>query len=137
MDERISLEIVTPDRQLVKEIVDEVTAPGSEGYFGVLPGHIPFLTTLKIGEIAYRKDRETRYLAVSWGYAQVEPDKVAILAEIAEPAEEIDVERAQRARLRAEKRLEEKDGELDFERARISLEKALIRLQVASKRLSQ
>ncbi|MBI1987114.1 MAG: F0F1 ATP synthase subunit epsilon [Nitrospinae bacterium] len=137
MEEKISLEIVTPDRQLVKEMVDEITAPGSEGYFGVLPGHIPFLTTLKIGEVAYRRERETRYLAVSWGYAQVEPAKMVILAEIAEPAEEIDIERAQRARMRAEKRLEEKTEELDFERARAALEKALIRLQVATKKLPQ
>lgn len=137
MEEKISLEIVTPDRQLVKEMADEVTAPGSEGYFGVLPGHIPFLTTLKIGEVAYRRERETRYLAVSWGYAQVEPTKMVILAEVAEPAEEIDIERAQRARMRAEKRLEEKTEELDFERARAALEKALIRIQVASKKLPQ
>lgn len=135
MEEKISLEIVTPDRQVVKEMVDEVTAPGTLGYFGALPGHIPFLTTLRIGEIAYRKDRGTRYLAVSWGYAEVGPEKVVILAETAEAAEEIDVDRAQKARTRAEQRLKEGSPDMDFHRARVALEKALIRVQVAGRKM--
>jgi len=136
MADKILLEIVSPERQVVKELVDEVTAPGIEGYFGVLPGHTPFLTTLKIGEIAYKTDNITRYLALCWGYAEVEPDRVVLLAETAEPAEEIDIERAERARHRAEDRLRQQTEELDFERARIALERALIRLQVANKRVS-
>jgi len=137
MADKLWLEIVTPERRIVNREVDEVTAPGVEGYFGVLPGHTPFITTLKIGEIAYRVDNVTHYLAVCWGFAEVNPDRVTILAETAEPAEEIDVERAERARRRAEERLSQKSGDIDFERARIALERALIRLQVASKRASQ
>lgn len=135
-DNKILLEIVTPERQVVKEMVDEVTAPGIEGYFGVLPGHTPFLTTLKIGEIFYKADNTTRYLAVFWGYAEVGPDKVIILAETAETAEEIDVERAEQARRRAEEWLRQRKEELDFGRAQIALERALIRLQVAGKKVS-
>lgn len=136
MADKILLEIVTPERQVVKTLVDEVTAPGIEGYFGVLPGHTPFLTTLKIGEISYKANNMSRYLAVCWGYAEVGPDNVIILAETAEPAEEIDIERAERARRRAEERLRQTIEESNFERTSIALERALIRLQVAGKRVS-
>jgi F-type H+-transporting ATPase subunit epsilon len=134
MADKILLEIITPERQVVQSLVDEVTAPGVEGYFGVLPGHTPFLTTLKIGEIAYKTDNITHYLAVCWGYAEVGPDRVIVLAETAEAAEEIDIDRAERARKRAEERLQQKAEDIDFDRARIALERALIRLQVASKK---
>ena len=96
------LEVVTPQRLIVSDEVTELVAPGSEGYFGVLPGHIPFITTLGIGELVFWKGKEERHLAVTWGYAEVRGDKVIILAETAERAEEIDAERAQRARDRAD-----------------------------------
>jgi len=133
---KLLLEVVTPQRLMVSEEVDEVVAPGSEGYFGVLPGHLPFITTLKIGELTYRKGREERHLAVSWGYAEVRPDKVIILADVAERAEEIDTERAEAARRRAEERLSRwsrGDETIDFARAQGALQRALTRLSVASK----
>jgi F-type H+-transporting ATPase subunit epsilon len=133
LPEKIQLDIVTPDRGIVSEAVDELILPGSEGYLGVRPGHAPLLTTLKVGSIEYRKGREVRYLAVSWGFVEVLPDKVAILAETAERAEEIDVARAGRARERAEGRLRKPEPDTDFLRAQVALQKALIRLQVAAK----
>ena len=133
---KLTLEIVTPDRALVNEQVDEVELPGSEGYFGVLPGHIPFITTLDIGELTYWKGKDERHLAVTWGYAEVRGDKVIILAEMAERAEEIDMERAQRARDRAETRLRQwaaGDETIDFVRAQGALYRAMTRLEVASR----
>jgi F-type H+-transporting ATPase subunit epsilon len=128
----LDLQIVTPDRLLVQEQVDEVQIPGSEGYFGVLPGHTPLLASLAVGELWYRKGQEKTYLAIAFGFAEVLPDRVTILARLAERAEEIDVERAEAARHRAETRLTER-ADLDFERARAALLKALTRLQVASR----
>lgn len=126
------LEIVTPHRLVVSDDVQEVVAPGSEGYFGVLPGHLPFMTTLKIGELMFRKGREERHLAVSWGYVEVRPDKVIVLAETAERAEEIDPARAEEAKRRAEERLRRwGDETIDFARAQAALERALARLMVA------
>jgi len=133
LPQKIQLDIVTPERGVVSEAVDAIILPGSEGYLGVLPGHAPLLTTLKVGKIEYRKARETFTLAVSWGFAEVLPEKVAVLAETAEKAEEIDLARAQAARERAEKRLRSRDPDLDFLRAQIALEKALIRIQLASR----
>lgn len=130
------LEIVTPQRLLVSDEVTELVAPGAEGYFGVLPGHIPFITTLDIGELSYRKGRDERHLAITWGYVEVRGDKVIVLAETAERAEEIDAERAQRARERAEKRIRDwaaGDERVDFARAQAALVRALTRLQVAAK----
>src|SRR3954451_13408287 len=101
----INLQIVTPDRLLVNEQVDEVEIPGSEGYFGVLPGHTPMLASLAAGELWYRKGQERTYLAIVFGFAEVLPDRVTILARLAERAEDIDVERAEAARRRAEERL--------------------------------
>jgi F-type H+-transporting ATPase subunit epsilon len=134
MENKILLEIVTPERLLIRENVDEVTAPGIEGEFGVLPGHTPFLTTLKIGEISYKNGNETRYIAVSWGYAEVGPSKVTILAETAEIAEEIDIKRAEEERARALAALSKKDAEeKDFKLKEASLEKAVVRMQVAGR----
>jgi F-type H+-transporting ATPase subunit epsilon len=130
------LEIVTPQRLLVSDEVTELMAPGAEGYFGVLPGHIPFITTLDVGELTYWKGKDERHLAVTWGYIEVRGDKVIVLAETAERAEEIDAERAQRARQRAERRLRdwgEGDERIDFARAQSALQRALTRLQVAAK----
>jgi F-type H+-transporting ATPase subunit epsilon len=134
LPETIQLEVVTPDKRLVNEVVDSVVLPGSEGSLGVLPGHTPLLTTLGIGELAYSHGGEKRRLAIVWGFAEVLPEKVAVLAEIAERAEEIDRERATRARDRALQRLRERDPETDFKRAQIALQKALIRLQVSQVR---
>ncbi len=134
MENKILLEIVTPERLLIKEWVDEVTAPGTEGEFGILPGHTPFLTTLKIGEISYKKDNAIRYIAVSWGYAEVGPSQVTILAEAAEIAEEIDTKRAEEARARALSILAKKDAEeSQFKLAEATLEKAMVRMQVAGR----
>ncbi len=125
------LEIVTPDRAVVHENVDEVQVPGSEGYFGVLPGHTPLLSMLQVGQLWYRQGTEKFYLSVAFGLAEVLPDRVIILAQIAERAEEIDVDRAQAARQRAEQDLADRTRDQDLERARISLMKALTRLNVA------
>ena len=129
----LTLEIVTPDRAVAFEEVDEVVIPGAEGYFGVLPGHTPLLSTLKVGQLAYRKDRETFYLSVAFGFAEVLPDRVTILADTAERAEDIDVARAEMKKRLAEEQLTRPVADMDFERARISLIKALARLQVATK----
>jgi F-type H+-transporting ATPase subunit epsilon len=130
----LTLEIVTPDRALVAEQVDEVQVPGSEGYFGVLPGHAPLLSSLQVGELWYRKGQEKHYLAIAFGFVEVLPDKVTVLAHIAERAEDIDLARAEKAKARAEERVAgPRTPDLDFERARIAMMKSLIRLQVASR----
>ncbi|HSB33852.1 MAG TPA: F0F1 ATP synthase subunit epsilon [Nitrospirota bacterium] len=131
---KILLEIVAPSRQVVRsERVDEVIAPGSEGEFGVLPGHTPFLTTLKVGMLSYREGADWHHLAVDWGYAEVGPDRVVILAEGADRASEIDLTEAKLAKERAEKALAEKLEKTDYEKARIDLLRAMIRIQVAEK----
>src|SRR6185437_15182966 len=129
----ITLDIVTPERPLVHREVDEVEIPGAEGYFGVLPGHTPLLATLQVGELWYRVGQEKFYLSVAFGFAEVQPDRVTLLTQIAETAEEIDVVRAQQARTRAEERLARGPSDIDLERARVALLKSLIRLQVASR----
>jgi F-type H+-transporting ATPase subunit epsilon len=128
----IDLQIVTPERLLVHEQVDEVQIPGSEGYFGVLPGHTPMLASLAVGELWYRKGPEKTYLSIAFGFAEVLPDRVTILATIAERAEEIDVERAEAARRRAEEQLAHK-SDVEWERARVELLKSLTRLQVSGR----
>lgn len=132
---KLTLEIVTPDRALVREEVDEVVVPGSEGELGILPGHTPLLATLKVGELWYRQGQEKHYLAIAFGFAEVLPNGVTILAQIAERAQDIDTTRAERAKQRAEERLARPtaQGEMDFERARVAMMKSLIRLQVASR----
>lgn len=132
--DHLTLEIVTPDRSIAHGEVDEVVVPGSEGSFGVLPGHTPLLATLSVGEIEYRRGDETSYVAVSFGFAEVLPDRVTVLAQIAEASDEIDVTRAEAAVKRARERLDRPVAELDYERARLSLLKSLVRLQVASRR---
>jgi len=133
--DRITLEIATPMRLVVSETVDEVVAPGVEGYFGVLPGHAPFLTTLGIGEVSYRTGRDTHYLALAGGFAEVRNDKVIVLADTAERPEEIDRNRAERARERAEQRLSGRGSEeaIDYARAAAALRRALTRLQTAGR----
>ena len=129
----LQLEIVSADRSLVNELVDEVQIPGSEGYLGVLPGHTPLLTTLHVGQLWYRQGQEKHYLSIAFGFAEIQPDRVTILAQIAERADEIDIARAEAAKRRAEDRLAKPTYDIDFERARIAMMKALIRLQVASR----
>jgi F-type H+-transporting ATPase subunit epsilon len=129
---KLTLEIVTPDRALGREEVDEVQLPGSDGYFGVLPGHTPLLSTLMVGELWYRIGQEKHYLAVAGGFAEVLPDRVTVLADIGERAEDIDRARAEAAKRRAEERLA-KAVDVDLERARQALQKSLTRLQVATR----
>jgi len=130
---KLFMDVVTPERLLFSDEVDEVIAPGSEGEFGVLPGHCHFLTTLRIGELRYRKDQEWKRFSVSWGYAKVEPTRITILAEIAERAEEIDLARAQAAAQRAEEELAAATKREEMDAARQRLEKALLRLKVGGK----
>lgn len=130
----IHLNIVTPEATLVDRQVDEVVLPGAEGSFGVLPRHAPLLSALSIGEIMYKEGGKSQYIAVAWGFAEVLSDRVSVLADIAERAEDIDLERARIAQKRAEGRLEEGGDDLDWRRGRAALEKACVRIQVAGKR---
>jgi len=130
---KLTLEIVTPDRALVTAQVDELQLPGAEGYFGVLPAHTPMLATLQVGEMWYRIGQEKHFLALAFGFVEVLPDRVTVLAQIAERAEDIDVARAEAAKRRAEQRVANPAADMDFERARIAMMKSLIRLQVASR----
>ena len=130
---KIQLLIVSADRALVNETVDEVEIPGFDGYFGVLPGHTPLLAVLQVGELWYRQGQEKHYLSIAFGFAEVQPDRVTILAQIAEKADEIDPARAEAARKRAEERIARPTMDMDAERARVALMKSLIRLQVATR----
>jgi F-type H+-transporting ATPase subunit epsilon len=130
----IQLEIVTPERLVVQDAVAEVQIPGKNGYLGVLPGHAPLITELSVGELSYRINGFSHYLAMAWGFAEVLPTRVTILAETAERAEEIDVERARRAKERAEQMLHSNDPNTDYERALEALKHAEVRLDVAAKR---
>jgi len=129
----IQLQIVSAERSLVNERVDEVEIPGADGYFGVLPGHTPLLALLGAGELWYRQGQEKHYLLLAFGFAEVQPDRVTILAQVAERPEEIDVKRAEEAKRRAEERLSRPAVDMDAERARIALLKSLIRLQVSTR----
>ena len=132
----LHLQIVSADRLLVDEQVDEVQVPGAGGYLGILPGHTPLLATLQVGELWYRQgpgDGARHFLSIAFGFVEVQPDSVTILAQIAEPAHEIDLARAEAAKRRAEERLARPTTDMDFERARVAMLKALVRLQVASR----
>ena len=131
----LAVEILTPSRILAQEQVDELNVPGELGYLGILPGHTVLLTNLGQGVLMYRKGEQRHYLALFGGYMEVRDDHVTVLADIAERAEEIDRSRAEAARDRAEQRLRDFHGhDIDFERARATLLRAMIRLQVASRR---
>jgi F-type H+-transporting ATPase subunit epsilon len=133
-EKELLLEVVTPDRLVLSTEADVVVCPGVEGQFGVLVGHIPFLSALEIGEMYYRKGGQTEYLAVSGGFAEVTGAKVTIVAEAAEKGREIDVERAMRAKERAEKRLAEaKTAEIDWARAEAALRRSMVRAKVAGR----
>lgn len=128
MSKSIKLEIVTPDRLVLSEDVDYVGAPGIEGEFGVLPNHIPFLSALGVGSLQFKKDGKRYFVFVAGGFAEVLPHKVTILAEISEKAEEIDLERAKRARERAEERMRQVQDNIEFARAKAQMARALARL---------
>jgi F-type H+-transporting ATPase subunit epsilon len=134
LPQQIQLAVVTPDRQVIQETVEGVSIPGKNGYLGILPGHAPLLSELKVGELDFTRQGTHHVLAVCWGFAEVLPDRVIVLAHTAERAEEIDVARAERAKERAEERLKKMgDPEIDFERARAALERAVTRLQAAKR----
>jgi F-type H+-transporting ATPase subunit epsilon len=132
---QLTLEIVTPDRAIAHADVDEIVLPAAHGYIGVLPGHTPALVDLQVGELWYRRGAEKTYLAVAFGVAEILPDRVIVLARVAERAEDIDISRAEAAQRRAESHLTAKSppGEIDLERARLSMLKSMVRLRVASR----
>jgi len=135
MAEKLKLELVTPYQQVLSQEVDEVTAPGALGEFGVLPGHTPLLTTLKIGELTYRQGPNLFHVAVNWGYVEVENDVVTVLVTTAEPADQIDLERARAALGRAQEALKKLTPEdKEFKVMEAALERAMIRVQVAARK---
>jgi len=129
----IDLTIVTPERSVVHEQVDELQIPGAEGYLGILPGHAPLFSELKVGEVGYRKGETWFFRSVAWGFVEVQSSQVRILAETAERAHEIDLERANRAKQRAEERISKGGDDIDYRRALVALERALVRIQVSRK----
>ena len=130
--DKILLEIASPYRQVLNVEVDEVIAPGEEGQFGVLPGHTPFLATISVGQLIYRQGSQMKYVAVSHGYAEVEYHRVIVLLDAAELPHEIDLERAEKARLRAEGRLAELSHEdRDYYEEIAALDRAMNRITIA------
>jgi F-type H+-transporting ATPase subunit epsilon len=134
MANTFQLEIVTPSRLLVKDAAEEAQIPGLGGYLGILPGHAPLITELAVGVITYKASGATHTLSVAWGFMEVLPDKVTILAETAERPQEIDVERAEKAKDRAEQRLKSSDPQVDYPRAEDALQRAETRLNVAKEK---
>ncbi len=134
MADTFQLEIVTPEKMVVKDVAEEAQIPGKNGYLGILPGHAPLITELAVGEITYRGGGSEHHLAVAWGFAEVLPDKVTILAESAERPGEIDIKRAQEAKQRAEEHLKSGSTDVDYPRAEDALQRAETRLQVAEKK---
>ena len=132
MAETFQLEIVTPEKKVVETTAEEVQIPGKNGYLGILPGHAPLITELAVGEITFRENSTEQKLAVAWGFAEILPNKVTILAETAERPSEIDVDRARKAKERAEQRLTNGDTAVDVDRALDALHRAQARLDVAS-----
>lgn len=133
LPEALELQVVTPDRQIAREEVHEVQVPARNGYLGILPGHAPLLSELQMGELSYRKGSVWTYLSVFWGFVEVLPDRVIVLAEMAERGEEIDVERARQARDRAQERTAKPDPDTDWNRAQLALQRSMVRLQVAGR----
>lgn len=134
MADTFQLEVVTPEKMVVNDVAEELQMPGKNGYLGILPGHAPLITELAVGEITYRNGSETHHLSVAWGFAEVLPDKVTILAETAERPEEIDIARAREAKQRAEERLNSVNPEIDYSRAGDALQRAECRIVVAEKK---
>jgi F-type H+-transporting ATPase subunit epsilon len=135
LPEAIELVVVTPEKQLLRQSAKEVQLPGADGYLGILPGHAPLITELGIGELSYHdaSGKESEHLAIIRGFAEVLADRVTVLAETAEFAEQIDIARAEAAKARAEKRLASGDTNIDWDRVTVALQRALIRIQVARK----
>ena len=131
---KLKVEIITAERVVLQEEVDMVVAPGADGQLGILPHHVPLLTTLQVGELRLKKGDEEISLAVTGGFLEVQPDRVVILADAAERAEEIDIARAEMAKKRAEERLVKSAADIDLARADASLARSLIRLKIAEKR---
>lgn len=131
---KLRVEIITAERVVLREEVDMVVAPGIEGQLGILPHHAPLLTTLAVGELRLKKGDEEISLAITGGFLEVQPDRVVILADAAERAEEIDLARAEMAKKRAEERLVRRTAEVDMARAEVALRHSLIRLKIAEKR---
>ena len=134
MADTFQLEIVTPVKLMVKDVAEEAQIPGLSGYLGILPGHAPLITELAVGVITYKASGVTHTLSVAWGFMEVLQDKVTILAETAERPHEIDVERAQKAKDRAEQRLKSNDPKVDYTRAEDALQRAETRLNVAKEK---
>jgi F-type H+-transporting ATPase subunit epsilon len=134
MPDTFQLEIVTPEKMVVRDVAEEMQIPGKRGYLGILPGHAPLITELAVGEITYQSNGEKHSLAVAWGFAEVLPGKVTILAETGEHPGEIDTKRAQQAKNRAEDRLQSGSTEVDYTRAKNALQRAETRLEVAGKK---
>ncbi len=132
LPENIHLIIVTPEKQLFNGVVDSITLPSSTGYLGILPGHAPLLAELGIGDISYKIGDTIEFLSCCWGFAEVLPERVTVLAQTAEPASEIDFNRAEQAKTRAEKRLGSHDPSLDYSRAQLALMRAISRLEAAA-----
>lgn len=133
MAETIHLQIITPDRALVREDVEQVQIPGKNGDLGILPGHAPLISEMRIGEISYKQGGTTQYLAVAWGFVEVLPHQVTILADTAERAEDIDVKRAEEAKAKAEEQLQKAAPDLDYAAVQHALKRAEVRLEVAAK----
>ncbi|HEV2399540.1 MAG TPA: F0F1 ATP synthase subunit epsilon [Candidatus Sulfotelmatobacter sp.] len=134
MADTFQLEIVTPEKKVVETAAEEIQIPGKNGYMGILPGHAPLITELSVGEITYRENSTDQHLAVAWGFAEVLPNKVTILAESAERPSEIDIERARKAKDRAEQRLTSGDTSVDVDRALNALHRAETRIEVAEEK---
>jgi F-type H+-transporting ATPase subunit epsilon len=134
MADTFQLEIVTPEKKVVDTAAEEVQIPGKNGYIGILPGHAPLITELSVGEITFRENSTEQRLAVAWGFAEILPNKVTILAETAERPSEIDVDRARKAKERAEQRLTSGDTSVDVNRALDALNRAQARLDVATEK---
>jgi len=133
MEKSLHLEIVTPDKVVLSETVDYVGAPGFEGEFGILPNHIPFLAALRIGTLRYKIGGKTNDVFVSGGFAEISDNKVSILAESAERVEDIDVERARKAKERAELRLAQERDRVDAARAQAALQRAIARINARNR----
>ena len=129
----LTLELVTPERSVALETVDEVEIPGIDGYLGVLPGHTPLLVALKVGELWYRQGEERTFVSVAFGFAEVLPDRVRVLAQVAESANDIDIDRAEAAANRAREKMASSVEDVDFERAQLALLKSTLRLEVSKK----
>jgi F-type H+-transporting ATPase subunit epsilon len=133
MADKLNLEVLTPERLVLREEVDEVVAPGLTGELGILPDHTPLISQLKTGVLSYRQGNQNRRLHVSGGFIEIASDSVSVLSDVAEKPEDIDVGRAQRAKERAERRLASRGEDIDFDRAELKLQRALVRIQVGNR----